>query len=278
MAKPIRSTPAIFAPAAAITRDLVDIARNPLALLGGFLGMLLTSGVLIIGLMVGGDANAEDDTDELEMEFLPGELVRKGPKLDPKDLPEKIIVEETVAEEQSAEESVTKEEKKVEPPPEEKKPEKKKSKSKEKPDPNKKNVKKDDKNRDSNTPHKDLPTVKDLPGDPFAGPNGWSDMAKDGDPWATAVIGALNGIKPPSFGGVGKPGTFRFRITICPNGTISAVQPKSSTGDKGYDAGIRNEIVRVKIPRPPANVAKQLKGKCKRIPYEFSYGSNRRIR
>ena len=31
------------------------------------------------------------------MEFVPGELVRKGEKMDPADIPEKIIVEETVA-------------------------------------------------------------------------------------------------------------------------------------------------------------------------------------
>ncbi len=278
MAKPIRSLPAVFAPFASVFRDIADIFRNPLAMVGGFLGMLLSSTVLVISLMAAGDANAEVEDDELEMEFLPGELVRKGPKLDPKELPEKIIVEETVAEEMATEESVTKEEKKVEPPPEEKKPKKEKTKSTEKPDPNKKNAKKAKKNQDSNTPHKDPPTVKELPGDPFAGPNGWSDMAKDGDPWATAVIGALNGIKPPSYAGAGKPGTLKFRITICANGTISAVQPKSSTGDKGYDFGIVNEVKRVKIPSPPAAVAKQLKGGCKRIPYIFSYGSNRRVR
>ncbi len=278
MAKPIRSLPAVLAPFASIARDLADLLRNPTALVGGFLGMLLSSAALIIGLIAAGDAKAEVEDDELEMEFLPGELVRKGPKLDPKDLPEKIIVEETVAEEMATEESVTKKEEKVEPPPEEKKPKKEKTKSQEKPDPNKKKAKKAKKNQDSNTPHKDLPTVKELPGDPFAGPNGWSDMAKDGDPWATGVIAALNGIKPPSYAGQGKPGTFKFRITICANGTIKTVQPKGTTGDKAHDANIANEVRRVKIPRPPANVAKQLKGGCKRIPYIFSYGSNRRVR
>jgi len=278
MPQPLRNTPAILAPVAAISRDLADIARNPVAMMGGLLGMLLTSAALLAGLMVGGKAHAEDN-ETVEVEFLPGEILRKGPKLDPKDLPEKIIVADTVAAGRAAQDSVTSEDDKIEPLPEDTDPEDDEQQSTEIPDPKKKNVKKSTKNTDSNTPHKNTPpTLDELPGDPFAGPDGWSDMAKDGDPWATSVMGALNGIKPPSFAGIGKPGTFQFRITICPNGTIEQAQAKGSTGDPSYDAGIKNEIERVVIPKPPAHVAAQLKGKCKRIPYIFSYGSNRRVR
>lgn len=278
MAKPVRKTPAILAPMATMARDLTDIARNPVAMLGGLCGMLLTSTALIIGLTVGGHAHAEDDSETVELEFLPGELVRKGPKLDPKELPDKIVVAETVAADRASRDSVTSQDDEIKPP-ENKNPEDTKKPSTEAPDPNKHNVKQATKNTDSNTPDKNTPpTLEVLPGDPFASPQGWSDMAKDGDPWATAVIGALNDIKPPSFAGLGKPGTFQFRLTICPNGTIQQVQAKSSTGDKGYDAGIKNEIERVKIPKPPPQVASQLKGTCKRIPYVFSYGSNHRVR
>ena len=123
--------------------------------------------LVLIFMLKPGDAEASTEP-EFELEFEPGELVRLGPK--PEDLPEKIIVEELVAEEEIVEtETVTKEEEPPPPPPEEEKPkpkpDKPKKKPKEKPDPTKKDAKKADRNQDSNTPHKDLPTIDQLPGD-----------------------------------------------------------------------------------------------------------------
>ena len=92
------------------------------------------------------DANAgEPEDDELDMQFMPGELMRKGEQMDPEDIPEKIIVEETVAAEAKTETKVTTDEKAT-PNPEPKKNDKPKDdiKSTEKPDPNKKNVKESD--------------------------------------------------------------------------------------------------------------------------------------
>ncbi len=275
MAKDIRTLPFFLAPFASFLRDFGDIVRNPVALFGGLLGTAVMTVAIYFSIGLVQDVSAgELEDDELDMEFLPGELMRKGPELEEKELPEKIIVEELVAEESTVEETVTKDENTPPPPEEEKKKDKpKEKKSKEKPDPNaKKDAKKADRNQKSNTPHDDLPTVDQLPGNPFAGPNGWSDMAKDGDPWATAVIGALNGLALPAFAGIGKPGAVSFQITICSNGTIKKALVKKIKGEIKKNV-FETEVERIKIPKPPANVAKQLKGGCKKIPYKFVWST-----
>jgi len=276
----IRTVPALLSPFVPLARELGDIMRNPAALIGGFVGTAVVSAGLW-GLLMIPQANAadEDDADELVMDFVPGALVRQGEKIDPEKLPEKMIVEETVAAEESAAEKVTKDEKAEST--EKKKVEEKpdKTKSKQKADPNKKDAKKSDKNRDTNKQFKnDLPTVKDLPGDPFGSPNGWADMAKDGDKWATGVIGALNRMKVPSYAAEQKAGAYKFQIVICANGTISQVTQKGSSGDKTLDNMVKAAVLATKIPPPPADIAKQLKGGCKKIPYRFTWSNGGKVR
>lgn len=271
----VRTIPALLAPFASFTREFADILRNPVAFFGGIFGTGAFAGGVVALALFGPKfevSAAEEDDEELDMEFLPGELMRKGEKIDPEKIPEKIIVEETVAAEAKTETKVTKDEKAA-PDPEPKKADKPKEdvKATEKPDPNKKGAKESDKNRDSNTPYKDPPTVKDLPGDPFGSPDGWSDMAKDGDPWATAVIGALNGMKVGAYAGQGTPATYQFQLVICADGSIEDVRQKGSTGDAQFNGAIKNAIQTLKLPKAPANIAKQLSGKCKKIPYTFTW-------
>lgn len=269
----VRTVPMLLSPFVELARQFGDILRNPVAFFGSLFGSVLLTGGVAALVMFGPtfEVSADDEDDELEMEFMPGELVRLGPKLDPTQIPEKIIVEETVAAEDAAETTVTTDEK-VQPAPEQpKKSEPKKSdeKSSEKPDPNKKDAKKSDKNRESNTPTKDLPTVKDLPGDPFGDAGGWSDTFKAGDPWATEVMKVLNGMKVGTFGAEGKDAEFRFRLKICPDGKLEA-QRKQGTGDATLDSRIQSTIQGLKVSMP-ANVSELLGGKCKTIKYEFSW-------
>lgn len=278
----VRTVPALLSPFVPIRRELAEIFSNPAALLGSLVSTaVLTAG--IVALMIVGEAKADDnEADVLEIEFMPGALVRQGEKIDPEKLPEKMIVEETVAADpEEASDKVTKDEKQAPPPEQEKKTEKKetKEKSTQKPDPNKKpDTKVSDKNREKNTPYNDLPTVKDLPGDPFGSADGWADMAKDGDPWATGVIGALNKMKLPSYAAQEKSGVFKFQIEICANGTISRVTTKKSTGDGKLDKDLVFAVTNTKIPLPPADVAKQLKGGCKKIPYQFTWSGGGNVR
>ena len=275
----VRTVPALLSPFASFAREFGDILRNPLAFFGGIFGTGLFAGgvaaLVLFGPKFEGRAEAADDDDVLEMEFMPGALVRKGEKMDPMTIPEKIIVEETVAAAAEVEAKITKDEKAV-PNPDPPKADKPKDKVKatEAPDPNKQGAKESDKNREGNKQYDtDLPTVKDLPGDPFGSPNGWADMAKDGDPWATAVLGALNGMKVGAYGAQGKAATYKFQLVVCADGTVDRIKVTQPSGDAQLDGQIKNAVESLKLPKAPANIAQQLAGKCKRIPYDFTWSA-----
>lgn len=278
MADPIRvrTVPAFLTPFTAVGREFADILRNPLAVVGGLIGSSAFMGgafaLTMFGLGPEGDEAVEED-DELEMEFMPGALVRRGEKIDPETIPEKIIVEETVAAAAPTETKITTDEKAK---PEEKKEKTDKPKpdkpATEAPDPNKKGAKESDKNRDGNKQYKDdIPTVKDLPGDPFGDKDGWADMAKDGDPWATAVIGALNNMKVGAYAGQGSAATFQFQMVICADGTVERINKKGGDADDKLAGAIKNAVESLKLPKAPPDIAKQLNGGCKKIPYVFTW-------
>lgn len=265
-----------------VWRDVADMARNPLAFFGGMGGTAAVVGGLVAFFLVfgEGDAEAGDDTEELQMDFMPGVLAKLGEKLPEEEIPEKIITRDTRAPEASAPDAVTEDET---PPPEDKpkvEPDKEKKKSK-LPDAPKKDKKlpTSDYPTDKNTPYDDLPTVDKPIGDPFGSPQGWSDRMKDGDPWATAVLAKLNqGIQGAAYAAKSSAtGYFQFRITICKDGTIKDVQAKGSSGDRQIDYSVQQSLQNLKIPRPPPDVAKQLKSACKRIPYTFKYNPKRGV-
>jgi hypothetical protein len=141
----------------------------------------------------------------------------------------------------------------------------------EKPDPNKKGAKESDKNREGNKQYKDMPTVKDLPGDPFGSPNGWSDMAKDGDPWATAVLAALNGMKVGAYAGQGKAADLQV-----PAGGLRRRLGRPHQGDaalRRHAAGRRDqERDRVAEAAEGAAGDRQAAGwQVQAIPYDFTW-------
>ncbi len=282
--RPISTVPAPLAPFYMFGRDLAEIFSDTISVVAGAVGMVVVSGAIVAFFTVGINlelALAADEGEELEIDFMPGELARIGPK--PEDLPEKIIVQETRVppDAEPVTEAVTKEE---EPPKEqEEKPEEKPDKkvdAKDKYDPNKKkDAEISDKNRESNTPYKnDLPTVDELPGDPFGSPDGWSDRMKDGDPWATAVMAALNKMQYPSYGAGAKSGALTFKLRICKDGTIEQVTRKASTGDSKLDDLMVAEIERVKIPKPPADVLKMMKANCVSLKYEFKWNASGKVK
>ena len=284
--RPVRPVPAILAPFQIVALEIGGIFSNPRAVLGGVVGTFVFTG-LVVGLFVFGSslalARVEIEEEELEIDFEPGALVRIGKEMKPEEIPEKIIVEEqvAVAEETPVEETVTKDET---PPPEKKeqtekpKDEPPKIKPRDKPDPNAKpDAKPSDKNQSSNTPYKDLPTVDELPGDPFGDPNGWSDLKKDGDPWATAVMAELNKLKYPSYGAQKKNGTYTFRMKICKDGKVDQVTQKGSTGDPALDKMMRTEIEKITIPKPPAKVLAMMKSNCVTLKYDFKWVASGKI-
>jgi hypothetical protein len=267
-----------------LTRDMRDMLRNPLAFAGGMLGTAGCAGALVL-VMVGGagSASAEDasDQEELDIDFVPGALVKLGKKPPDEKIPEKIITQETRAPDVAAEpENAATEDETVDPTP---KPDKKPDKeSKLPPDPSQ--PKKDSKlpTSDSpttkNTPYDDLPTVDYNVGDPFGSPDGWAERAQDGDPWATSVMAALNNkVKAGAFMAKGASGDFQFQISIGKDGKICDVNRKGGTLDAGTQASIELELLRLKLPTPPGDLLQKMRTNCAKIRYTFRWSANRGV-
>lgn len=219
-----------------------------------------------------------EDEDEFEIDFEPGTLVKLGVEIDEKDIPEKIIIQETRAEEEELpEEAVTEDEEAK--PAEEKPEEEEKPKEKPKDKPKKPVEKKDKKLPTSklptkkNTPYDDLPTTTVQKGDPFGDPGGWSDLKKDGDPWATQVMKALNNMPVGAFGAKMGKGTTKFQITLCKDGKVKKVQKKGGSLSAADQARVANAVRSLNLPKPPAKVAKKMKGSCAKIKYTFVWSN-----
>jgi hypothetical protein len=270
-------------------RDLVDVLRNPLAVVGGVLGIALT-GVgfwLVFGVMANSasaedEANAEED-EELEIEFEPGALVKLGEQFEEPPIPEKIVIPEMrqeIEEEEPTPATVTEDEKaapKTEPEPEEPPDKPIKEPKKDKPPVEKKDKKLPTTNLPPpppNTPFNDKPLNVKVKGDPFGDPGGWSDIAKDGDPWATSVMKALNGMKVGSFAAKGKTGDFKFQLTICKDGTIKQVAKKGGSADAELQNAVRLALEQLEIPKPPAKVLALMKSNCAKIKYTFVWSGS----
>ncbi len=266
-----RPTPALLSPFTTIGRELGDLMRNPVAVIGGLLGSTAFIGLAAALALLGpsiSDAHP-GEPDELVVEFMPGALVRLGDVVDPT---EKIVVQATRAADDTAVPTVTDDDRALpDPDPARNDDPKPDVKPREKPNPNKPDAPISDRDRDSNTPYNDPATVRDPAGDPFGSPDGWADMAKDGDPWATGVLAALNGMTVGSYAGLGQDSTYKFQLVICADGRVDDVRTKQSTGKPDFDGLIRNAIEALKLPRAPADIARQLAGGCKKIPYLFTW-------
>lgn len=110
-------------------------------------------------------------------------------------------------------------------------------------------------------------------GDPFGDPGGWADIAKDGDPWATAVMKALNRMKVGSYGAEIGKGTMKFQLTLCKDGSIKTVSKKGGTLASGDQGKVLTALGQLKLPRPPAKLAKKMKTSCAKIKYTFVWSS-----
>jgi hypothetical protein len=262
-----------------LTRDLTDLLRNPRAFIGGLAGSTMCmAGVLGLTMFPPADRDGGDEQDdELQMEFLAGALVRRGEKPPEDPIPVKVIVDATHAVDVPPDTTVTtNQDAPPAPPKPPPTPDKPKVPSKDPPDPNKPG-KPGTHTTPGNNTHNDHPTADQLPGDPFGSPDGWSDMAKDGDPWATAVLAALNNLTVGSYAGLGQDVTYKFQIIVCADGTIDDVRTKQSSGKSDFDGQMRNAIERIKLPKAPADIAKQLAGGCKKIPYIFTWAGKGKV-
>lgn len=268
----------VWAPVAmlsSIFRDVRELLRNPLAFFGGLGGTAVTFGLLMLSFVVfGGEASAdEEDDDAFQIEFEPGTLVKLGVKPEEKEIPEKIITQDAAPDPEVPTETVTEDETqkpKDEPPDKDKKPKEKPNKLPHDVEP------KEHKSKlptEKNTPYDDLPTVDYNIGDPFGDPGGWSDRMRAGDKWATAVMKALNNMPVGTYAAKAKDGYFQFYIDVCKDGSVGKVLPKGGTLDSSLQNLIALRVKALKLPRPPADVAKQMKRNCARIKYKFRWSA-----
>lgn len=108
-------------------------------------------------------------------------------------------------------------------------------------------------------------------GDPFGDPRGFDDLAQDGDAWARGVIGALEAMDVGTVYAKPIEGTVRFEITICKDGTVSRVAAKGGTATRDERDLVLLEVGRLRIPRPPAEIAAAMKGSCAKLRHTFSW-------
>lgn len=266
--------PALVAPLAALSRDAGELRRNPLAVLGGLTGSGGFLGVAVVMALFGPpaprDDHDDDHDDELELQFLPGALVRKGVELDPSEMPVKVIVKETRAPDATAPVTVTRDDQALPSPEPADRPDPK-TRPTPSPDPKNPAAPVSDRDRKPTTPYDDPATADDAPGDPFGSTDGWADMAKESDPWAMAVLKALNGMTVGSYAGLGQDVSYKFQLVICADGSIEDVRTKQSTGKPDFDGQIKSALERLKLPKAPPTIASQLGSRCKKIPYEFTW-------
>ena len=221
--------------------------------------------------------------DEFEIDFTPGTIARLGEKIEEKDIPQKIIVQETRAEDPvedtPTEQTVTTDDK-VKPsetPPKEKPENPSKDPPKYKDDKDKK-LPTSKTPTSSNTPYKkDLPTVTTNQGDPFGDPDGWDDLTRDGDAWATSVMKALNNMPVGTYAAKGAKGDFKFQLTICKDGTIkeNGVAKKGGSMNQDGQNAVLLALEQLKIPKPPAKVASAMPSNCAKIKYTFVWSSGK---
>lgn len=108
-------------------------------------------------------------------------------------------------------------------------------------------------------------------GDPFGDPNGLDDLAGDGDPWAGGVLAAIEAMDVGTAYAKPIAGNVRFQLTICKDGTVSKVAYKGGTASVDERDLVLLELGRLRIPRPPASVAANMKGSCAKIAHTFSW-------
>lgn len=262
----------VLAPFAALARDLADLVRNPAAFAGGLAGTTLCIAGALALTLYGGPADAADpvDDDLLVLEFDGGLVMRKGPAPNPDAIPEKPIVDDQRAVDSGATNTVTVDPTTPPDPPKPQDPKPKPKPSRDPVDPNQQG-RDSDRNVDGNNTYNDKPNADELPGDPFGSPDGWADRAEKGDKWATDVLAALSGLTVGSYAGVGQDVVYKFQIIVCADGRVEDVRTKGSTGKPDFDGQLRNAVERIKLPKAPPDVAKQLAGGCKKIPYIFTW-------
>lgn len=253
--------------------DLRELLHNPFALVGALAGCGVTVGLMVLLAVTEARPAETGKESEFEIKFEPGTLVKLGVEIDLQELPERVVLPDTPPEAHETAEQVTDDENARA--------------ADEQPEPVKEPEdapKKPALDRDEKLPPSKLPTHRTNPyddpptttvhkGDPFGDADGWSDLHKEGDAWATAVMKALNRMPVAAFGAKMGEGTSKFQITLCKDGRVKTVQKKGGSLGASDQARVADAVRSLALPKPPTSVASKMKGSCAKIRYTFVWSN-----
>lgn len=281
MAQLVRTPGAAGAIASTFVDDLRELVANRLAFVGG-LGGLSLSALAIFGATQldpndGEDADAAEVDPTFELEFLPGTLARLGEPIDPTLLPQKIVTRDARAPETPPESTqpaaVSRDEqadaaKPTADPAKPAPPAPRDDRSKKLPVAPKSTHK--------NTPYDgDLPTVDHDIGTPFGDAEGWDDLTRSGDAWATEVMKRLANMPVGWYAGEAATGEFRFVIDVCKDGTIGKVLDKGGTMSVDGRKAVALALDMLELPKPSRELAATMPDDCARIRHTFVWSGAR---
>lgn len=270
-ARPVSLPPlssALAAPFQVAGRELSDLASRPLPMVGGVFGSLLGC-VALTAALLWAPSPAAAEEQPFTVEFVPASLVSSG---EPEGVAEQPVepLEASPPAEPESELEVEPEE------PSERVSEDASNPAQAEPEPPKPSPPQP---TPTPTPEPEVtptPAPPPPPGteiqSPFQDPDGWSDLVREGDPWATAVLAALREMQVPAWAGKIESGQpYSFRMRVCTNGRVDKVFRKGSTGNTDLDATLAHEVSRLKLPPMPASMRSQIPGSCATLKYTFAW-------
>lgn len=256
---------ALAAPFTIAARELSELSSRPGPLLGGLLGSLLGCTALAAALLWMPSPAAAESEEVFTVEFIPTTLVAAGESeaeaevpsesdapVDEVSEPTNETVDDAPDEAAAAvSEAATSPSTQVEP------ASKPKAKPERQPAPDR---------SPSPAPGADAPP------NPFDDPGAWSELLQQGDPWATAVLRALQAMQVPAWAGqISATNPYGFRLRICKDGSVDKVLRKASTGDADLDATLAHELTRLDLPPMPSEMAAAMGSRCAVLEYNFAW-------
>lgn len=120
-----------------------------------------------------------------------------------------------------------------------------------------------------------LPGPPQRGGTPFGDKDGWDDLMRAGDPWATEVMRRLNAMVVRPFAGDPGPGVVRFQMTVCKDGKNTEMLRKGGDAAAGTHDAVAIAVEQLELPRIPAKLAATMREPCMKIRYTFEWRRDR---
>lgn len=121
----------------------------------------------------------------------------------------------------------------------------------------------------------DLPGPPQQGGNPFGSSDGWDELTREGDAWATEVMKRLNAMVVRPFAGDPGPGVVRFQMTVCKDGKNTAMQRKGGDAAPATHDAVAIAVEQLELPRIPPRIAAMMREPCMKIRYTFEWRRDR---